>query len=336
MNGAFLMSREIFGHDVFTDIKKFRIFFWIIGHAVFSEKGVVKGGIRINRGQYLRSFRNLREDLVYYEKNAEKYYSLSTIKDKIEDLVEEGSLIIEETRLGTLFTVVNYEQYQGFERYKTSEKEEVPNINRTVNEHQPNGNGTPNEQLPNNKNLGIKDINALKGFKDLTTTSTTAAPAPLVDVEFAKVIQTFEANICALSPIQIDSLEMWFNDFQRDDQIIFEAVRISADRNKKSFGFFANLLKEWSNNKLTNLEQVQSYERNKFNEIAAKAKSSYQPRPSYRNKPMREELLPEWFGKPEEEPARETVPASNDHLEAEKQRVLERLAARRAAGREGD
>lgn len=156
MNGAFLMSREIFEHDVFTDIKKFRIFFWIIGHAVFSENGVTKGGIQINRGQYLRSYRNLREDLVYFEKNAEKYYALSTIKDKIQDLVKEGSLTIEETRLGTLFTVVNYEQYQGFEKYKNSEKEDTPNTKRTAT-----------EQQPNNNNLDIKDI------KDISTTTTT-------------------------------------------------------------------------------------------------------------------------------------------------------------------
>lgn len=335
MNGAFLMSREIFGHDVFTDIKKFRIFFWIIGHAVFSEKGVVKGGIRINRGQYLRSFRNLREDLVYYEKNAEKYYSLSTIKDKIEDLVEEGSLIIEETRLGTLFTVVNYEQYQGFERYKTSEKEEVPNSNRTANEQLPNGNGTPNEQLPNNKNLGIKDINALKGFKDLTTTSTTAAPAPQVD-GFAKALQTFEANICRLGPIQMESLGKWFDDFDESYEIIEEAVKIAADSNKKTFRFVEYLLQEWTSNKLQTIDQVRTYERNKFNNAPAKQGNNNQPRPSYRNKPMREEILPEWFGKPEEEPARETVPASNDHLEAEKQKVLARLAARREKGNGGN
>lgn len=166
MNGAFLMSREIFEHNVFTDIKKFRIFFWIIGHAVFSEQGVVKGGVRINRGQYLRSYRNLREDLVYFEKNAEKYYALSTIKEKIQELVKEGSLTIEETKLGTLFTVVNYEQYQGFERYKNNEKEEVPNTKRTPTEQQTNGYRTANEQQPNNNNLGIKDI------KDLSTTTT--------------------------------------------------------------------------------------------------------------------------------------------------------------------
>lgn len=166
MNGAFLMSREIFEHNVFTDIKKFRIFFWIIGHAVFSEQGVSKGGVRINRGQYLRSYRNLREDLVYFEKNAEKYYALSTIKEKIQDLVKEGSLTIEETKLGTLFTVVNYEQYQGFERYKNTEKEEVPNTKRTPTEQQTNGYRTANEQQPNNNNLGIKDI------KDLPTTTT--------------------------------------------------------------------------------------------------------------------------------------------------------------------
>ncbi|MCB2606473.1 hypothetical protein KQ771_15240, partial [Listeria monocytogenes] len=72
----------------------------------------MKGGIRIGSGQYLRSFRNLREDLLYYDNTAEKLYSLSTIKEKIDELVKEESLEITTTKLGTLFTVRNYALYQ--------------------------------------------------------------------------------------------------------------------------------------------------------------------------------------------------------------------------------
>ena len=176
MSGAFLMSREIFGHEIWQDVAKFRIFFYIVGNAVFSEKGVTKGGIHIGRGQYLRSYRNIREDLLYVEKNAEKYYSLHTIKTKIDDLVKEGALLAEETRLGTLFTVVNYQRYQGFEGYKKDGNEEERNSNGTANEQQTNSNGTATEQQRNNKNYGIK-VN-----QDVTTTSTGAgSPADPVD-----------------------------------------------------------------------------------------------------------------------------------------------------------
>lgn len=151
MKGAFQMSREIFDNDIWTDVIKFRIFFFIVGNAVFSEKGVTKGGIQVGRGQYLRSFRNLREDLVYYDNNAEKFYSLNTIKNKIDELVTENRLQIKTTKLGTLFTVCNYALYQDLSNYKADSLERQKNSNRTAT-----------EQLQNNNKNVKKDKNDKK------------------------------------------------------------------------------------------------------------------------------------------------------------------------------
>lgn len=151
MKGAFQMSREIFDNDIWTDVIKFRIFFFIVGNAVFSEKGVTKGGIQVGRGQYLRSFRNLREDLVYYDNNAEKFYALSTIKEKIDDLVNEERIKITTTKLGTLFTVCNYALYQDLSNYSKHSSERLPNSHRTAA-----------EQLPNNNKNVKKDKNDKK------------------------------------------------------------------------------------------------------------------------------------------------------------------------------
>lgn len=154
MSGAFLMSRDIFGHEIWTDVAKFRLFFYIVGNAVWSEEGVKKGGIQVGRGQFLRSYRNIREDLVYYDNNAEKKYSLSLIKKKIDDLIQEDMLKVEETKLGTLFTVVNYQKYQAFDHYKTESSEHHENTMRTQR-----------EQRENNKNKDIKDN------KEISTTT---------------------------------------------------------------------------------------------------------------------------------------------------------------------
>lgn len=329
MSGAFLMSREIFNHDIWNDVPKFRIFFYIVGNAVFSEKGVTKGGIHIGRGQYLRSYRNIREDLAFIDNNAEKYYALSMIKRKIDELVKEEMLTIEETKLGTLFTVTNYYKYQGFEHYKKDSIEQPKNIKRTPKEQPENVSRTEIEQPENNNNYVINDINALKGSKELTTTSTTA-PAAAPENGFAKALQTFEANLCKLSPLQMEELGQWFDDFGGSYEILEEAIKISADRNKKTFGFFAYLLKEWSDNKLTTIEQVQSHERNKFNNAAAKKSAgNYQPRSNYGNKPMREEKLPEWFGQAEPPPEKipETVPADTD-VEAARRKWAEKYGSR--------
>lgn len=147
--GAFLISREIFGNDLWTDVVKFRIFFYILGNAVFAEEGVKKGGIHIKRGQYLRSLRNLREDLIHFENNAEKMYSLSVLNRKINELVNEERLIVQTTKLGTLFTVVNYDIYQRFENYKGGNLERNENSVGTPLEQRWNGDRTAKEHYWN-------------------------------------------------------------------------------------------------------------------------------------------------------------------------------------------
>ena len=140
--GAFQTSREIFENPIWEDVPKFRIFFYIYGNAVFSEEGVQKGSVHIGRGQFLRSYRNLREDLQYIENRSIKKYSLSMISKKIEQLVKEKRLKVEDTEYGTLFTVVNYSIYQGLSNYKN----ENENAERTDKEQNENRTRTEREQ----------------------------------------------------------------------------------------------------------------------------------------------------------------------------------------------
>ena len=156
MKGAFQTSREIFENPIWTDVIKFRIFFYIYGNAVFAKEGTRVGDIHLKRGQYLRSYRNLQNDLTYMEKRAFKTYSISTIESKIKQLVKEKRIQIESTDYGTLFTVLNYEEYQGFERYQKSLSEQQPHSNRTATERHPNNNKNVNKD--NNKDsLSPKD-----------------------------------------------------------------------------------------------------------------------------------------------------------------------------------
>lgn len=155
VGGAFQTSREIFENPIWQDVQKFRIFIFIYGNAVFSPEGVRKGNITVQRGQFLRSYRNLRQDLEYMENRSIKNYSLSVIKRKVDSLVKEGRLEIEETELGTLFTVVNYELYQGFEHYKSkplgTELERSENRDGTGMERKENNNKKVKKDKKDNK-----------------------------------------------------------------------------------------------------------------------------------------------------------------------------------------
>ena len=82
MAGVFQVDREIFDNSIWQNPAEFRLFFYILGNAVWSEEGVKYGDILVNRGQYLRSYRKLREDLMYVENGATKLYGMATIKKK--------------------------------------------------------------------------------------------------------------------------------------------------------------------------------------------------------------------------------------------------------------
>lgn len=140
--GAFQVSRDIFENEIWSDVVKFRIFFYILGKAVFSQDGIEQAGIHLERGQYLRSLRNLQDDLSYREGrgNAVKKYPLTTIQRKIKSLEKEERITTKSTEYGTLFTVVNYALYQGLDNYKNSSVEQRRNSDGTATEQRWNNN----------------------------------------------------------------------------------------------------------------------------------------------------------------------------------------------------
>jgi len=182
MAGAFQTSREIFNNPIWNDVPKFRLFFFIYGQAIFSESGYMIGNVHLKRGQYLRSFRNLRDDLQYLENRSVQKYSLSTISRKIDQLVKEGRLKIEDTELGTLFTVVNYASYQGFDNYKNNNE----NAERTDRERRENSNETQRERTGNNNKKVKNDKKEKKRYLELVL---------LTDDEYQRLVNDYSKEV---------------------------------------------------------------------------------------------------------------------------------------------
>ena len=81
---------------------------------MLSCKAVVKEHVMVNevkvrKGQYLRSFSLLAEDLMYIQNGNLKVPAKSTVKRSVDRLVKFGYITTEETRFGTLFTIVDEE-----------------------------------------------------------------------------------------------------------------------------------------------------------------------------------------------------------------------------------
>lgn len=157
--GAFLTSRELFGNPIWKNIVEFRLFFLIYGNAAFAEVRI-SDDLILQRGQWLRSTRKIQEDLQYIENQQVKIYSSSTISRTIQRLVRSERVHVRMHNLGTVFTVLNYEQYQGFGHYKQTD------LGTDL--------GTPAEHPRNNnknvKNVIKKDLKIYREFKHLSMT----------------------------------------------------------------------------------------------------------------------------------------------------------------------
>lgn len=271
--GAFQTSREIFENPIWTDVVKFRIFFYIYGNAVFAKEGITIAGIHLKRGQYLRSYRNLQNDLAYMEKRAFKYYSLNTIKKKIDQLVKEERIKIESTDYGTLFTVLNYEEYQGFERYVKPISEQQKNSKRTLSEQQENNN---------------KNVNKEKNEKNINNNKEGVYPAELIQSLYGK----FPTGVLQ------SAISDWLQSWPRE--MVSFAIQTSFDYGKELSAlkpYINRILSNWSQTGIDTVEKAIEAN-NQFKQ--RQTKPTKQPS-GFRKQPIRKEPLPDWVDNPTEE-----------------------------------
>ncbi|MEH7392433.1 DnaD domain protein [Bacillus sp. JJ1474] len=305
MQGWFKLHRELFETDLWHDVSTFRLFLYLISQASHRD-GVKTKGIELKRGQYIRSYRKLADDLSYKEGRGYKKYSLSTIKSCVNKLIESERVNVQETEVGTLFTIVNYAKYQDLE----SDSEETPNTQneevRTNAELTPNEVRTNPEQEQELKNLRNKELK--------NTTTTTAPENP---------VQLFEKLLCRLSPNQSHSLFQWVDDFEGKTEIVNEAITIADNKNKRYYGFVEYLLKEWANNKLTTIDRVRAFEQEKFNKLKVK--------PYQRKGVIRTEKLPDWFEE-QDDKVQETSKQPVDDISRKKAELAETLKKLKAGG----
>jgi len=154
--GWIKIYRKILDSDVWPDVTTFRLFFYLLLKATH-EDGMEIGGIKLKRGQWLRSYRNLAKDLAYKEGRGLKEYSINTIHKAIGKLQKAGMVTVQETELGTLFTIVNYAKYQGLS------DDENKTVNGSENEER-----TQNAETGNNNKNAIKNKNAKNNNKNYT------------------------------------------------------------------------------------------------------------------------------------------------------------------------
>lgn len=150
MEGWIKIHRKIVEHEIWNDVTTFRLFMLLLLKAAYQD--FTYKGLRLERGQFIRSYSKLAEDLSYKEGRGYKVVSKNTIYKSIKKLIESGMVTVRETELGTLFTIVNYEEYQQFDDFQKVNGERL--TERTVNEVGTNG----EQEKEYIRNIRIKDI----------------------------------------------------------------------------------------------------------------------------------------------------------------------------------
>ncbi len=175
METPFIIDRSIFDNGIWRNIAELRMFLLILAKARFKEESITIEGIEIGRGQWLRSYRKLQEDLEYIENKSLKQYSLSNIKRIAMKLERDGRVALQRTEYGTVFTVCNYNKYQDLSNYKNSNRErnreQLENSLRTVR-----------EQLENKTIKDIKEIKEINVKKKTSLCEIENFPREVVDL----------------------------------------------------------------------------------------------------------------------------------------------------------
>jgi len=147
----FKLPKSIVKHDILhtKNSLSLRLFLLIVGHACYKDGVQIKNSpIVLMRAQWLRSNRKLQKDLGA---------SPTTLTAAIRWLEEKNLLITEPTKLGTIFTVLNFDVYQGKEE-KEQEKGCYPMSNTQAqksDECYPMSNGGCYPTSNNTKNINI-------------------------------------------------------------------------------------------------------------------------------------------------------------------------------------
>lgn len=235
MAGWISLHRKLMDNPIYSNANMLKLWIHCLMKATHTEREQLVGNqmVKLEVGQFITGRNALSDE---FNKGAKKDETVSaiTLWRWLKNFEKWGMLNIKTTTKYSVVTVTNWSEHQ-------------------VHEQQMNNNRTASEQQVNTNN----NVN---NYNNTNTTATTTKP---ID-GFAEVFQTFESNICRLSPIQRDSLGMWYDDFNKNKDIVLEAIKIADNRNRRNYGFVEYLLREWANNKLTTVEQIQSHEKNKF------------------------------------------------------------------------
>ncbi|HAP2560480.1 TPA: phage replisome organizer N-terminal domain-containing protein [Listeria monocytogenes] len=181
-----------------------------------------------------------------------------------------------------------------------------------------------------------------KGSKECNVTSSvtvTQSNAIDIDKELDKDINNNNSDLNfkdfweqngfgMMLPVEMEKLLAWVDDFAGNREIVMKALEVTSEQgaNKRNYAYVNKILKNWENRGFKTIADVDAAEKQRQIELEQKYN-----KPTYNkyNKPVKEEVLPDWFDKEQKQTKQEaSTTESSEDLEKRVAEIKAQLAAR--------
>ncbi|EAA0402162.1 DnaD domain protein [Listeria monocytogenes] len=211
---------------------------------------------------------------------------------------------------GTTYEISNYNDFQGIsEEIRTTKGTTIDTTEDTTKEHQMVQRKGHKQEL---KNLRIKELK-----KDINNNS---------DLNFKDFWE--QNGFGMMLPVEMEKLLAWVDDFAGNREIVMKALEVTSEQgaNKRNYAYVNKILKNWESRGFKTIADVDAAEKQRQIELEQKYN-----KPAYNkyNKPVKEEVLPDWLDKEQKQTKQETsTTESSEDLEKKVAEIKAKLAAR--------
>lgn len=247
-------------------------------------------------GEFVTSIKSITEE-------CGKGISSQNVRTALKRFENYGFLTKESTKVSTLINVVNWGVYQELEN-KT---------NTVTNKQLTNDSQTANKQLTTNKNVRTKECN-----KDNNNINNS-------DLNFKDFWE--QNGFGMMLPIEQEKLLAWVDDFSGNQEIVFKALEVTSEQgaNKRNYAYVNKILRNWEERGFKTVADVNAAE-----EERRKQNEQKYNKPTYGkyNKNQKQEVLPDWFDKEQEQQVSTSESESSGDLEKKVAEIKAKLAER--------
>ncbi|HHQ1212211.1 TPA: DnaD domain protein [Listeria monocytogenes] len=214
---------------------------------------------------------------------------------------------------GTTYEISNYNDFQGIsEEIRTTKGTTIDTTEDTTKEHQMVQRKGHKQEL---KNLRIKELK-----KDINNNS---------DLNFKDFWE--QNGFGMMLPVELEKLLAWVDDFAGNREIVMKALEVTSEQgaNKRNYAYVNKILKNWESRGFKTIADVDAAEKQRQIELEQKYNK---PAFNKYNKQTKQEILPDWFDKEQQEAPKQ--PEMTEEEREEKKKAYEEVMRKLGRGDE--